>query len=173
MNGAIGYLRQYVEPGALPRRVRFYAVRREIALARPTRAFAIGLTLGIVSTLVAVVIMAALSGCQSRAVNAWQPREQPANERVQLWRITGRSMRPAIITPAFGMIAIGAKFEDIRRGDVITFRSQKYGVMSHRAIKRVAGGWWTKGDGNPLPDDDLATPANFVGILLVETVHQS
>ena len=49
-----------VEPGALPRRVRFYGIRRELARERPGRAFDVGLLLGIVCTLAAALIVGLL-----------------------------------------------------------------------------------------------------------------
>ncbi len=55
-----------VEPGTLPRRRRFYALRRTVLHSPPMRAFAIGLGVGIGATFAAVIVLALLlssGGC--------------------------------------------------------------------------------------------------------------
>ncbi len=49
MIAAIASIRRNVEPGALPKRVWFYGLRREIAAWAPARALAMGFALGIIA----------------------------------------------------------------------------------------------------------------------------
>lgn len=48
---------RYIEPGTLPKRVRFYAQRRELAGMGSLRAFTIGLALGVTAIAAAGLII--------------------------------------------------------------------------------------------------------------------
>ncbi len=65
MNATICDLPRYVEPGALPKRVRFYPERRKIAAMTPVKAFAYGAAIGCAATLVGAVVLCLFSGCET------------------------------------------------------------------------------------------------------------
>lgn len=169
---------KFVEPGALPARVSFFSQRREIDAMTPARAFLSGVGLGVLGTIAAAVVLflfSLLGGCAS-APSASTPEivaHLRGNGTRQTYEFSGRSMLPAFALHGTVIVNTAAKFEDIRNGDVVVYVAEKFGriQVSHRAFKRMPGGWWTKGDANPLPDDELVTPINFVGIEDLATVH--
>ena len=63
MNASLSFLARTVEPGQLPRRLRFYPSRRKIAAMPSVRAFAIGAALGSTATIAAAVLLVLISGC--------------------------------------------------------------------------------------------------------------
>lgn len=90
----------------------------------------------------------------------------------QLVLITSGSMTP--LYPVGGTIVIDPTFnrDDLRAGQIITFKSQAGTTITHRIVKRVEsdtleGVWFqTKGDANNAPDPDLAPAAGVVGLSL-------
>lgn len=172
MNAAIPNEFYAVEPGALPRGVRFYAQRRQLERSGPIKAFLVGVMIGVTATIYAGLLLAVfsgISGCSSA------PAESASRKAERLRGVgpvlvlpsVGKSMLPSIPDRCPARINTEAKFSDIKSADVLVFVSSKHpGVLvEHRAFKRLAGGWWTKGDNNRSPDDELVTPENFVGIV--------
>lgn len=87
----------------------------------------------------------------------------------QTFRVLTGSMRPAI--KAGDMIIIQEKNpEEVKPGDVITFRNKKYGFVTHRVKSSdVQDGvieFETKGDANENVDRDLVLGNDVVGIVV-------
>lgn len=73
------------------------------------------------------------------------------------------SMRPAFDANTV-LLTEPAAFRELQIGDIIVFRHRKSGQrIVHRIIERRDGGYWTKGDHSARMDDELVTPANYVG----------
>ncbi len=85
-----------VEPGELPRRRRFYALRREVLNSPPLRAFAIGLAMGIGATFAAAIVLALVlssGGCvwlQEARQDRSLPRQVPAAHRAEIERVVAQ-----------------------------------------------------------------------------------
>ena len=92
----------------------------------------------------------------------------------QLVLITSGSMTP--LYPVGGTIVIDPTVnrDDLRAGQIITFKSPNGTTITHRIVKRVQndtleGVWFqTKGDANNAPDADLTPAAGVVGLSLGE-----
>lgn len=70
------------------------------------------------------------------------------------------SMEPAIKTGSIAFIDL--KDRNIKEGDIIAF--EKAGMfITHRAIRRVDGGWVTKGDANFSEDPGAIDDKSIVG----------
>ena len=90
----------------------------------------------------------------------------------QLVLITSGSMTP--LYPVGGTIVIDPTVnrDDLREGQIITFKSMSGTTITHRIVKRVQndtleGVWFqTKGDANNAPDPDLASAAGVMGLSL-------
>lgn len=81
----------------------------------------------------------------------------------------GRSMRPVI--PENGSVSYDSAtcFDDLRSGDIVVYRSKDGIWVVHRLFRRMRGGWWAKGTGNPLPDREYVTPDNLIGRVVAIT----
>lgn len=84
----------------------------------------------------------------------------------ETWTISGCSMLPAIRQEAHAIEIARLPFSQLARGMVVTYRRIDGGFTTHRLIKRIGSSWWAKGDNNPLPDRELITERNYVGVSL-------
>jgi hypothetical protein len=57
-------------------------------------------------------------------------------------------------------------FRSLRAGMAVVYRSRANRYVAHLLVEELAGGWLASGLNNPTPDDELVTPANFVGVVL-------
>ncbi len=72
------------------------------------------------------------------------------------------SMEPAIKTGSICFVRTKADFQNIKEGDVITYRLLE-GTITHRVIEKNRDGVITKGDANPVKDLGIVTKENYYG----------
>ena len=72
------------------------------------------------------------------------------------------SMEPKISTGSVVFVDHNAKFADLKKGDVITFRSGGL-MVTHRVYEIDGEKIITKGDANEKPDNGYVTASSFVG----------
>jgi len=71
------------------------------------------------------------------------------------------SMRPTFDQNAI-LLTESARFDDIRIGDIVTFRHPSYPVpVVHRILEKRGDRFWSKGDSNGRMDDIYITRENF------------
>ncbi len=71
------------------------------------------------------------------------------------------SMRPTFDENAI-LLTEPARFEDLKAGDIVTFRHPSRPVpVVHRVLERRGDRFWSKGDGNGRMDDIYITRENF------------
>lgn len=71
------------------------------------------------------------------------------------------SMRPMFDQKAY-VVAEPAPFEDLRVGDIITYRHPKLNTpVIHRILEKDGDEFWTKGDHNPRLDNVYVTRQNY------------
>jgi hypothetical protein len=100
------------------------------------------------------------------------------NGHGEIWTYTGKSMVPAMPRASASepkKIEVVPKsefpWEKLEIGMVVVFKRDKFRYSKddytiHRLIKKIdATHWWTKGDANPLPDNEYVTPENYVGVV--------
>jgi signal peptidase I len=75
----------------------------------------------------------------------------------------GKSMAPALPEERVPVLVERAPFAELQAGDVVIYSHSRLGLTTHRLMEKVRGGWWPRGDGNRLADDELVTPENLVG----------
>jgi len=73
------------------------------------------------------------------------------------------SMEPAITTGSVCFVNHHAKYENVKKGDIITFQFGTDSVATHRAVAVEKDGIRTKGDANETEDSALVTEDVFIG----------
>lgn len=60
-----------------------------------------------------------------------------------------------------------APFDELEAGDLVIYRSQRHGLVSHPVIKeRHPGQWMAKGTNNAYPDREYVTAENYIGTIV-------
>lgn len=81
--------------------------------------------------------------------------------------ITGTSMEPTIT--ANDIVFVMPSITQPEVGDIISYnyelQSGQIVSVIHRVVKVVKEGYITKGDANPIPDNDVVTPKDVMGIM--------
>lgn len=62
--------------------------------------------------------------------------------------VSGNSMWPLIIHNRDSVMLIACKRDELKKGDIILFKTNPYHYVLHRITKVVKGGYITTGDGN-------------------------
>lgn len=72
------------------------------------------------------------------------------------------SMKP-IFDETSVLLTEGAKFEDLKVGDIVLYRHPKLGVpVAHRLIEKSGDRFWVKGDANGKADNVYVTRENYM-----------
>lgn len=73
------------------------------------------------------------------------------------------SMEPAIHTGSVCFVNTNVSYDEIHTGDIIAYRSETGGLVTHRVIDISDAGMETKGDANDVSDGISTTRDNFYG----------
>lgn len=82
---------------------------------------------------------------------------------IRPYAVISGSMQPAISVGSVCFVNTHAKYENIKKGDIITFKIGEKATATHRAHKITRNGIVTKGDANKSADNIKVTSKNFVG----------
>ncbi|SHM81165.1 signal peptidase, endoplasmic reticulum-type [Ruminococcus flavefaciens] len=82
---------------------------------------------------------------------------------IRLYHVKSGSMRELLPVGSVCFVNTYSKYEDIKAGDVISFRVSNDMLVTHRAEKITDNGIITKGDSNITEDPDLVTKENYIG----------
>jgi len=57
---------------------------------------------------------------------------------------------------------IDTEYSELSEGDVVSFRRSDGETVTHRLIKETSKGWETKGDNNPVSDQDSISDYDYL-----------
>ena len=83
--------------------------------------------------------------------------------QVYVSRLHGTSMRP-IIESGDRIVWKGKPFDNIRKGDVVLYRTRKGDVVAHLADEKTNAGWKVKGVNNRHRDEGFVGEGNYMGV---------
>lgn len=82
---------------------------------------------------------------------------------IRLYHVKSGSMGDLLPVGSVCFVSTYSKYEDIKRGDVISFRVSDDMLVTHRAEEITGNGIITKGDENNINDPDPVTKDNYIG----------
>lgn len=82
---------------------------------------------------------------------------------IRLYHVKSGSMGELLPVGSVCFVSTYSKYDDIKAGDVISFRVSDHMLVTHRAKKIMANGIITKGDANNTEDTELVTKENYIG----------
>lgn len=78
------------------------------------------------------------------------------------YTVLSGSMEP-VFYPGDIVIVKHKDKSDIQVNDIVTYRDDKGGIVTHRIIEKVDNGYITKGDNNNVKDTDILKEDNIIG----------
>ena len=90
---------------------------------------------------------------------------------IRLYYVKSGSMGELLPVGSVCFVSTYSKYEDIKAGDVISFRVDDNMLVTHRAIRITAEGIKTKGDENNTEDPDAVTKENYIGKTVFALPH--
>ena len=84
--------------------------------------------------------------------------------------VVSGSMSPTIEVNSLIMVE-KTPFDELEVDDIIVFKTSTYGLVSHRIVEKVAGGYLTKGDNNNNVDKWVVNEESYKG--RVHAIHNS
>ena len=90
---------------------------------------------------------------------------------IRLYHVKSGSMGELLPVGSVCFVSTYSKYEDIKAGDVISFRVSEDMLVTHRAEKITDNGIITKGDANNTEDPDLVTKENYIGKTVFAIPH--
>ena len=82
---------------------------------------------------------------------------------IRLYHVKSGSMGELLPVGSVCFVSTYSKYEDVKQGDVISFRVSDDMLVTHRAEKITDNGIITKGDANNTEDPDPVTRENYIG----------
>ena len=90
---------------------------------------------------------------------------------IRLYHVKSGSMGELLPVGSVCFVSTYSKYEDVKQGDVISFRVSDDMLVTHRAEKITDNGIITKGDANNTEDPDLVTKDNYIGKTVFAIPH--
>ena len=82
---------------------------------------------------------------------------------IRMYQVRSGSMGEIMPVGCVCFVSTYSKYDDIKTGDVISFRVDENTLVTHRAVSITENGIVTKGDANEVNDNDLVTNENYIG----------
>ncbi|MBQ6182079.1 MAG: signal peptidase I [Ruminococcus sp.] len=82
---------------------------------------------------------------------------------IRFYHVRSGSMGDQLPVGCVCFVSTYSKFDNIKTGDIISFRVDDDTFVTHRAISVTAEGIHTKGDENNTEDPDVVTENNYIG----------
>lgn len=90
---------------------------------------------------------------------------------IRLYHVKSGSMGELLPVGSVCFVSTYSKYEDIKAGDVISFRVDDDMLVTHRVVRITGAGIYTKGDENNTEDPDAVTKENYIGKTVFALPH--